>query len=118
MRRLNVIYLVGLIFLLVSQVQAEEITVTTYYPAPVGVYKEMHVSERQAIGDVNGDGDITVGDLSTDPSSGNPVIGSLTVDERLGVGTNQPAETVHIAYAGAAGITDMTTLRLESIART
>ncbi|MFC1657884.1 hypothetical protein ACFL1D_00710 [Candidatus Omnitrophota bacterium] len=40
----------------------EEVTITTYYPSPHGVYDELE-SNKAAVGDTNGDGQLTQADL-------------------------------------------------------
>ena len=67
----------------------QEVTITTYYPAPYGVYSDMIVTQRQSIGDVNLDGSFNSGDMAVD-SSGNPMWGSLTVAGNVGIGTTNP----------------------------
>ena len=61
----------------------ESITISTYYPAPFGVYKELRSTELQsekiAVGDTNNDGQITsadqpsrAGDIRFKPQPGDP----------------------------------------------
>ncbi len=55
----------GLLVWLLSLVcfsQTEQITITTYYPSPFGVYNELQ-SNKMAVGDTNGDGNLTSADL-------------------------------------------------------
>ncbi|MFA5145749.1 MAG: hypothetical protein WC723_07140 [Candidatus Omnitrophota bacterium] len=54
----------------------ETVTITTYYPSPAGVYNELLVSNRMAVGDTNGDGVINNLDLPTD-AAGNPLPNSF-----------------------------------------
>jgi hypothetical protein len=49
----------------------EQLTVTTYYPSPVGVYNELQTN-KLSVGDVNDDGDLTSADLP-------PEVGQLAV---------------------------------------
>ena len=77
---------------------SEEITVTTYYPSPNGSYADLTVSERMAIGDMNGDDVVNTSDMmvygwtggGSTWTTGDPVPGSLTVSNRLAVGTRVP----------------------------
>ena len=81
-----------------SGLASEEITVTTYYPSPNGSYADLTVSERMAVGDMNGDGVVNTSDMmvygwtggGSTWSTGDPVPGSLTVSNRLTVGTRVP----------------------------
>ena len=45
MRKLYIIGLIGLVGIVASVAFAEQITLTTYYPAPFGVYKQMRTTE-------------------------------------------------------------------------
>lgn len=65
--------------------QQEEITITAYYPSPYGVYSEMAVTNRQAVGDVNGDSLYNNADMAVD-QFGAPIPGSLTVAGSVGIG--------------------------------
>ena len=56
----------------------EDITITTYYPSPYGVYNELQ-SNKMAVGDTDGDGQLTVadqpnreGDIRLRPQPGDP----------------------------------------------
>ena len=75
----------------------DSITITTYYPSPYGSYNEMSVASRMAIGNVDGsaDGLVNSSDMAVD-SSGNPIAGSLTVANRIGIGTTRPAYQLDI----------------------
>lgn len=55
-------FLVIFIFGLFSLCFAEDITITTYYPSPYGSYNDLQ-SNKLAVGDTNGDGNLTVADL-------------------------------------------------------
>ncbi|MFA5145750.1 MAG: hypothetical protein WC723_07145, partial [Candidatus Omnitrophota bacterium] len=63
-------------FFIPSVFAQENITITTYYPSPAGVYNELLVSNRMAVGDTNGDGVINNLDLPTD-AAGNPLPNSF-----------------------------------------
>ncbi|MFH1771452.1 MAG: hypothetical protein ABH872_01435 [Candidatus Omnitrophota bacterium] len=80
-----------------TQNQSENITLTTFYPAPYGVYKDLYVT-RQVIGDVNDDGVVDRDDLPAVvpivmPNNG----GLLAVSGRVGVGVDRPVTTVHVS---------------------
>ena len=81
----------------------ERITITTYYPSPFGSYNELTVAQRQAIGDVNLDGQVNAGDLAVD-NVGNAIPGSLTMSGSLGIGTTTPARNLDIAIGNGIRI--------------
>lgn len=65
-------------FLFTTLAASEDITITTYYPSPYGVYNELQ-SQRIAVGDTNSDGNITSadqpsrdGDIRLTPQAGDP----------------------------------------------
>lgn len=101
--------LLGSFFILcASNVFAQStVTLTTYYPAPFGMYQEMRVMGRLGAGTDNPDGDSRVHIVGTgntdataalrvEDSGGNP---SLFVrdDRRVGIGTNAPLAGLHVA---------------------
>ena len=71
---------------------SETLTFTTYYPSPHGVYKQLLVTERMAIGNADGsiDGIVDVNDLGAD-ALGNPAISSITLGGSLALGTHIPS---------------------------
>jgi hypothetical protein len=73
----------------------DKITITTYYPSPYGSYNEMGVFKRQAIGDLNNDGKTDAQDMAVD-NFGNPLPGTLTVAERVGIGTKGPINRLDV----------------------
>lgn len=81
-----------------SVLAQENITITTYYPSPAGVFNEL-LANQVAIGDVNGDGQINNLDLAhTIDANGNvvPTNGTLTVATAIGIGTTNPQGELHI----------------------
>lgn len=101
---LFMLFLVGSNALAQVAPSGQEVTITTYYPAPYGVYHDMVVTNRQSIGDVNGDGSFSLGDMAVyppgHPQSGNPIPGSLTVNGNVGIGTVEPDSPIHVKSAG------------------
>lgn len=83
----------SVVFLVIPSALAQEsITISTYYPAPAGVFNQI-LAEYMAIGDVDGDGQINAEDLAhTHDEKGNfmPAVGVLTVANIIGIGTNNP----------------------------
>ena len=86
--------------------ETETITLTTYYPAPYGVYKDMRVTGRLAVGDVNRNNEMDNGDFAAEEET-------LTVAGKVGIGTTAPRAPspddthnglldVHDAYIRAA----------------
>ncbi len=74
----------GLFFVTFAQPQQKEetITITTFYPSPVGVYNRL-ITRALGVGDVNNDGQITETD-SPDPTTN---AGRLLVRGGIGIGT-------------------------------
>jgi hypothetical protein len=110
--------LTGLIAIISNLVLAEEITLTTYYPAPYGAYRDLTVSGRQAIGDLDGNGVVDAGDLAVD-QLGNPIAESLTIAGRVGIGTRNlliPLTVTQNVEGTLASFfrTDETGVRIES----
>ena len=68
----------------------KEITITTYYPSPVGIYKELR-AKRMAIGDnYYNPSDYSWGDEI-------PNDADLVVEGKVGIGTNDPEKELHVA---------------------
>ena len=61
MRKLYIFGLVALASLIIGLAWAEQITLTTYYPAPFGVYGVMRLEPRAAAPASPSDGDMYVG---------------------------------------------------------
>lgn len=74
-------------FLLFSPANSENVTLTTYYPAPYGVYNQM-VTKTLGVGDVDGDGNIDGAD-APDPAVVNEA-GDIWVAGDVGIGTTDP----------------------------
>src|SRR3989338_9233991 len=100
---LLILILINLISPFDSFSQSEEtITVTTYYPAPYGVYNETR-AKRMAIGDSYYDGSQFC--WSADPSCVLDNIAAnadLVVEGNVGIGTPSPAAVLHVFAPSAA----------------
>lgn len=91
-----VFFLFGFILLgdpaqqLFKQLAAEEesISLTTYYPAPYGVYNSMAVNHL-GVGDNNGDGNLNQADVPAED-------GDVWINGSVGIGTVDPDEELHI----------------------
>jgi len=68
--------------------QSEQITITTYYPSPYGVYKQL-LTQSFGVGDNNNSGSLDSGDV---PSNS----GDMWVAGNIGVGTNNPAARLDV----------------------
>ncbi|MDD2680189.1 MAG: hypothetical protein PHO03_05290, partial [Candidatus Omnitrophica bacterium] len=86
------LFLLSLIFLLLTpflSLAEESITISTYYPSPYGVYREMR-AKRIAIGDTYFDG----GEVpwEAEDGDGNPIDlnADLVVEGNVGIGTTSP----------------------------
>jgi len=68
----------------------QELTITTYYPSPVGIYKELRAKK------------MAIGDNYYNPSSYSwgfeiPSDADLVVEGKVGIGTTDPEEELHVA---------------------
>ena len=105
--------------------QNEEITLTTYYPAPYGDYTDLYadniLSAKTAIGDVDGSGTIDSADLSADPSVSLTVAGHIRLKsdpvDNMDAATKQYVNAAtgskcYVSYinACAAGYTNVQTI--------
>jgi len=82
------------IFLTGFSVFAQEtFTLTTYYPAPFGIYQRL-VTNTLGVGDNDGSGSIDAGD-APDPTNPNQQ-GEVWIAEKLGIGTAFPFQELHI----------------------
>jgi hypothetical protein len=83
------VFIFQIIFVLFcNPANAEDMTITTYYPSPNGSYDALSV-KRLSVGDTNGDGSINSSDVSASS-------GYLLVSGRLGVGTTNPTERLTV----------------------
>ena len=73
---------------------SQELTITTYYPSPVGIYKELR-AKRMAIGDnyYNPSSYCWEGSCTTSIDDN----ADLVVEGRVGIGTNDPEKELHVA---------------------
>jgi len=95
-----------LFFLPFAFSQTETIRITTYYPAPMGIYLQL-ATQTLGVGDTNGNGTIEPGD-SPDPSIAAQQ-GDLWIAGNVGIGTTNPQNTLDVAGnavigAGYAGV--------------
>ena len=87
-----------------AQQSEETLAITTYYPSPYGVYKELR-SQRMAIGDAYYDGGLhpwdTDGNLLPDEISQGA---DLVVEGNVGIGTSNPiGAQLHVAAPTTQG---------------
>ena len=79
MRKLYIFGLVGLACAIIGLAWAEQLTMTTYYPAPYGVYKEFTTTSKTSLatGDtaVDTTAQVIIGTINT----GNPGDNKLTI---------------------------------------
>ena len=76
------------IFALLPLSFSEQLTITTYYPSPVGVYNDLQ-AYKLAVGDTDGDGQLTSADLPAD-------INDFLVAGKVGIGTTTPGNTLDV----------------------
>lgn len=79
-------------FLCLPAFAQEEITLTTYYPSPSGIYQRL-VTQTLGVGDIDGSGNIDAAD-TPDPNV-NP--GDVWIAGNVGIRTNNPQANLHIA---------------------
>ncbi len=102
MRRRDVRYsslyswLLGALFLgTMAYAIAEEITLTTYYPSPRGVYKELRVTDNAGIG-------------TTDPGTAKLAV----MGGNVGIGTTSPRAALHLGGLGGTLLSEAPTTLL------
>jgi len=100
MRKLYIFALLALTLLVIGIAYAEQMTFSTYYPAPFGVYNQM-VVRTLGVGDMNDDGNINYLD-APDPNDEDQK-NDLWVAGKVGVGTNNPRESLHVQGAVLTG---------------
>ncbi|MDD5078463.1 MAG: tail fiber domain-containing protein, partial [Candidatus Omnitrophica bacterium] len=111
MPRLLRIVISGLLFLFPVMLLAEEITITSYYPSPYGVYNELR-AKKMAIGDDY----IDSGDYTWESSDGDggevDYNADLVVEGNVGIGTTTPVSKLVLLGGGmdigAQSATDQT----------
>ena len=99
MRKLYIVSLVAIAALIIGLAYAEQITFSTYYPAPFGVYNQM-VVRTLGIGDNNNDSIINNLD-APDPTT-NP--NDLWVAGKVGIGTTSPKAILDLDVSTRADI--------------
>jgi len=81
------------VFVCSNSFSQETFTLTTYYPAPFGVYQRL-VTQTLGVGDNNGSGTVDANDAP------NPTVvnqeGDVWIAGDLGIGTNAPVAKLHI----------------------
>jgi hypothetical protein len=73
----------------------ETITITTYYPSPYGVYREMR-AKRIAIGDTYFDGAEVPWEETNGDGGLIDYLADLVVEGNVGIGTTNPAVSLHL----------------------
>ena len=80
--------------------QQETLTITTYYPAPFGVYAQL-VTQTLGVGDSNGSGGIDAGDAPDPIVAGQE--GDVWIAGDVGIGTTTPQNKLDIFGSVAIG---------------
>ncbi|UCB57176.1 MAG: hypothetical protein JSV30_00880 [Candidatus Omnitrophota bacterium] len=115
MPKINVILLIGLAAIVTSTSFAEEFTLTTYYPAPYGVYREMR-AQRMAIGDNFYDASAYCWQGTCTDAIGSAA--DLVVQGDVGIGTHNPSRRLTIAGSGGYGEAGAAAIGLENTSAT
>ncbi|UCB56699.1 MAG: hypothetical protein JSV30_05715 [Candidatus Omnitrophota bacterium] len=97
MPKISAMLIIGLAAIFPTASFAEEITLTTYYPAPYGIYRQMR-AQRMAIGDGyynaatypwDAGGSLDPNEISQDAD--------LVIEGNVGIGTLQPTANLEVA---------------------
>ena len=98
----KIVFFIGIILLLGTSLcfaQAEEITITTYYPSPYGVYNKLTMSTL-GVGDIDGDGSPDDDD-APDPATND---GDVWIGGDVGIGTTDLSGNYKLKVNGGNGI--------------
>ena len=103
--------LTGIIFLFlplfwISEANSEDVTITTYYPAPYGAYTKLTIEDSLSIGsatdyskfEVGDDGNLTVTTVDSDGTAGHI---ALMPDGYVGIGTASPSGIFQVSHDGS-----------------
>lgn len=101
MRKLYILALIGLTWAIIGLAWAEEITLSTYYPAPYGVYNQM-VSRTLGVGDNDADADLDSDD-APDPAAD---AGDVWIAGNMGIGMRPP--NARLTVEGALSLDEIT----------
>lgn len=100
-----------MLFAAVGDLNSESVTLSTYYPAPSGVYTQMITTNNTYLARDGG----SVGIGTTTPGQKLSVAGNAYVSGRVGVGVPAPTQaldvagTIHVSAAGCSGPTTVVT---------
>ncbi len=95
----------------VGDLNSESVTLSTYYPAPSGVYTQMITTGNTFLARDGG----SVGIGTTAPGQKLSVVGNAYVSGRVGVGVPAPTQaldvagTIHVSAVGCSGPTTVVT---------
>ena len=111
MRKLYFFGLIALAAVIVGLAWADQMTFTTYYPAPFGVYRQMNVSQSLGLGDASGNNQWqispTIGtdlQLNWTDNAGNSKT-SITIEEPV---SSAPSPALRIANNGDISMPNLT----------
>jgi len=99
-------FVLALSFILsITAFSQETLTLTTYYPAPFGIYQRL-VTNALGVGDTNTSGGIDSGD-APDPAADPNQTGDVWIAGEMGIGTTQPSsggeQDLKLDVEGAVG---------------
>jgi hypothetical protein len=83
--------------------EEEKLTITTYYPSPIGVYQDLQTA-RLAVGDVNRNGSLDESDLPASQDDLN-VAGNVTVNNGVTIGSGA-SSAVRLTVNGQIRVCD------------